>query len=41
LAGTLANDHLRLGGSHNSATGIETTRTPKDWYWTFKTAFFF
>ncbi|HLP39932.1 MAG TPA: hypothetical protein VK465_00365 [Fibrobacteria bacterium] len=37
----VANDHLRLGGTHNTATGQEAMRTPKDWYWAFKTAYFF
>lgn len=37
----VANDHLRLGGTHNSATGREAMRTPQDWYWAFKTAYFF
>ncbi|MEO6096232.1 MAG: hypothetical protein ABIW76_11230 [Fibrobacteria bacterium] len=37
----VANDHLRLGGTHNNATGQEAMRTPQDWYWAFKTAFFF
>lgn len=37
----VANDHLRLGGTHNTATGQEVMRTPQDWYWAFKTAYFF
>lgn len=37
----VANDHLRLGGTHNTATGQEAMRTPQDWYWAFKTAYFF
>jgi hypothetical protein len=37
----VANDHLRLGGTHNSATGREAMRIPEDWYWAFKTAYFF
>lgn len=37
----VANDHLRLGGTHNTATGQEALRTMKDWYWAFKTAYFF
>jgi hypothetical protein len=37
----VANDHLRLGGSHNTAGGIEATRNPKEWYWTGKIAYFF
>lgn len=37
----VANDHLRLGGTHNTASGVETMRTPQDWYWAFKTAYFF
>jgi hypothetical protein len=37
----VANDHLRLGGYHNYATGVETTTTPKDWYWTSKVVYFF
>ncbi|MFC1585359.1 hypothetical protein ACFL5V_07420 [Fibrobacterota bacterium] len=41
LSAQVANDHLRLGGSHNIATGVETTTTPSDWYWTAKLAYFF
>ncbi len=41
FSGQFANDHLRLGGYHNLATGVETTTTPKDWYWTTKVAYFF
>ena len=37
----VANDHLRLGGTHNSATGREAMNTPQDWYWAFKSAYFF
>jgi hypothetical protein len=37
----VANDHLRLGGNHDEDTGIEAMRTPKDWYWTTKFAYFF
>lgn len=37
----VANDHLRLGGTHNTPTGQEAMRTPQDWYWAFKTAYFF
>lgn len=37
----VANDHLRLGGTHNTASGVEAMRTPQDWYWAFKTAYFF
>jgi hypothetical protein len=37
----VANDHLRLGGTHNTATGQEAMRVPTDWYWVFKTAYFF
>jgi hypothetical protein len=37
----VANDHMRLGGYHNYATGVETTTTPKDWYWTGKVVYFF
>ncbi|MEO7427682.1 MAG: hypothetical protein ABI036_21035, partial [Fibrobacteria bacterium] len=37
----VANDHLRLGGTHNNATGREAMRTPEDVYWAFKTAYFF
>ena len=39
--GQVANDHLRLGGFHNAATGVEAMRTPKDWYWAGKLAYFF
>lgn len=41
LTGLVANDHLRLGGSHNTATGLEALRTPSDWYWSAKLAYFF
>ena len=41
ISGQLANDHLRLGGFHNLATGVETTTTPKDYYWTTKVVYFF
>jgi hypothetical protein len=41
LAAQVANDHLRIGGSHNVATGVEVTSTPKDWYWTSTLAYFF
>jgi hypothetical protein len=37
----VANDHLRLGGTHNTATGQEALRTLSDYYWVFKTAYFF
>jgi len=38
----LANDHLRTGGWHNAPnSGSEALRTPKDWYWTCKLAYFF
>jgi hypothetical protein len=37
----VANDHLRLGGTHNVATGQEALRTLSDYYWVFKTAYFF
>jgi hypothetical protein len=36
-----ANDHTRLGGTHNDAAGAEALRIPKDWYWASKLAFFF
>jgi hypothetical protein len=29
VAAQVANDHMRLGGSHNTAGGIEATRNPK------------
>jgi hypothetical protein len=41
LLGQVANDHLRLGGNHDEDTGIEAMRTPDDWYWTTKIAYFF
>jgi hypothetical protein len=42
LSAQVANDHLRLGGWHNAPnTGKEAMRTPKDWYWTCKLAYFF
>ncbi len=37
----VANDHLRLGGNHDDDTGVEAMRTPEDWYWTTKLAYFF
>lgn len=37
----VANDHLRLGGTHNIASGVEVTTTPSDWHWTCGLAFFF
>lgn len=37
----VANDHLRLGGNHDNDTGVEAMRTPEDWYWTTKLAYFF
>ncbi len=38
----VANDHLRLGGYHDRPNaGKEVLRTPKDWYWTCKLAYFF
>ena len=34
--------HLRLGGTHDIPwIGREALRTPKDWYWTCKLAYFF
>ena len=41
LAGMVANDHLRLGGTHNRSSGVEVLRRPKDWYWTTQLAYFF
>lgn len=42
LSTQIANDHLRLGGSHDVPwVGKEAMRTPKDWYWTCKLAYFF
>jgi len=41
LMGQVANDHLRLGGNHDEDTGMEAMRTPIDWYWTTKIAYFF
>ncbi len=41
LSAQVANDHSRLGGSHDLATGVEAYTTPKDWYWTCKLAYFF
>jgi hypothetical protein len=42
VSGQVANDHLRLGGTHDIPwVGKEAMRTPKDWYWTFKLAYFF
>jgi hypothetical protein len=37
-----ANDHLRPGGSHDIPwIGKEALRTPSDWYWSCKVAYFF
>lgn len=41
LTAQVANDHSRLGGSHDLATGVEAYTTPEDWYWTGKLAYFF
>lgn len=41
LMGQVANDDLRLGGNHDDASGKLAMRTPKDWYWTTKIAYFF
>jgi hypothetical protein len=42
LSAQVANDHLRVGGWHNAPNaGKEALRTPKDWYWTCKLAYFF
>jgi len=41
LMGQVANDNLRLGGSHDTSTGVLTTLVPTDWYWTTKLAYFF
>jgi hypothetical protein len=42
LSAQVANDHLRTGGWHNAPnSGKEALRTPKDWYWTCKLAYFF
>jgi hypothetical protein len=42
LSAQVANDHLRPGGSHDVPwVGKEAMRTPKDWYWTCKLAYFF
>ena len=41
VMGQVANDHLRMGGNHDEDTGIEAMRTPEDWYWTTKIAYFF
>jgi hypothetical protein len=38
----VADDHLRPGGSHDIPwIGKEALRTPSDWYWTCKVAYFF
>ncbi len=37
----VANDHLRLGGTHDTPKGIPALSTPEDWYWTCKIAYFF
>jgi len=37
----VADDHLRVGGTHNTATGQEVLQTPQDWYWAMKAAYFF
>ena len=41
LSAQAANDHLRLGGTHDLPYGVEAMNTPKDWYWTCKLAYFF
>jgi hypothetical protein len=41
LMGQIANDDLRLGGNHDDAAGMQAMRTPSDWYWAAKIAFFF
>jgi hypothetical protein len=41
LMGQIANDDLRLGGNHDDASGKLAMRTPTDWYWTTKIAYFF
>jgi hypothetical protein len=41
LSGQVANDHLRLGGTHDSPEGTEALGTPADWYWSCKLAYFF
>ena len=42
LSAQVADDHLRPGGWHDSPwVGKEAFRTPKDWYWTCKLAYFF
>jgi hypothetical protein len=41
LAAQVANDHMRIGGNHDTDVGKETTRTGADWYWTSKLAYFF
>jgi hypothetical protein len=41
ILGQIANDNLRLGGNHDDATGKLALRTPSDWYWNTKIAYFF
>jgi hypothetical protein len=43
LSGQVANDHLRMFGPPDIGfmTFAETFATPKDWYWMFKTTYFF
>jgi hypothetical protein len=41
LMAQVANDDLRLGGNHDDAAGKQAMRTPSDWYWTTKIAYFF
>jgi hypothetical protein len=41
LSVQVANDHLRIGGNHDTAVGKEAMRTLEDWYWTSKLAYFF
>ncbi len=36
-----ANDHMRLGGTHNVGNGVETFNTRSGWYWATKIAYFF
>jgi len=41
LIGQVANDNIRLGGSHDDTSGKVATTIPTDWYWTTKIAYFF
>jgi hypothetical protein len=41
ISSQVANDHLRLGGTHDTPKGIPVFSTLEDWYWICKIAYFF